>query len=356
MKGREPANILIARLSSIGDIILTSPVVRTVRAAYPSARISFLVKKEFASLVEHNPAIDEVIVFEKSGGWKGLLELRKRISNNRYDWFIDLHNNLRTNFLRLLIRFPEQSSYSKQSFRRQLLVRFGKNFIDEARPIYLKYFDALKHRGIKYDGKGTTVKVPAAISAAVRMRLDTDGVVAGIPLAVICPGASFSNKQWLPERFAETAAVLSKNHGCQVVFLGGPADSDLCKSIIQQMPGPVPDYSGRFSLLESAALLGAATIVITNDSGMMHLAQSQGTPVVAIFGPTTRELGFFPLPEKSIVIEKPVSCRPCTTKGLNFCPKEHFKCMKLTEVEDVIHAISKLVEPGSVHSGRLSDI
>jgi lipopolysaccharide heptosyltransferase II len=339
-----PTHILISRLSSIGDIILTTPVVRVIRNAYPRARISFLVKKEFASLVQYNPHIDNLIVFDKAGGKDSLKQLKERIREENFDWFIDLHNNLRTNYIKRALRFPEVSTYSKQSFRRWLLVKFGKNTFKEAKPVYLKYFDAVRHRDLRYDNKGTEIHFPPAEMENIQKKLISDGIDLSMPVAVICPGASYTNKQWLPDRFGSIADSLIIESKIQLIFLGGPNDSTLCEEIISGMSQQALNYAGQLSLLGSAALLSKADLVISNDSGMMHLAQSQKTPVVAIFGPTTRELGFFPLPAKSAVVQKDVECRPCTTKGLNYCPRKHFNCMKLIIAADVLKAINELSE------------
>jgi heptosyltransferase II len=338
----EPTHILIARLSSIGDIILTSPVVRVVHEAYPNAKITFLVKKEFASIVQYNPYIGQVITFDKSGGRKALVQLKEKIRNEKFDWFIDLHNNLRTNYIKLFIRFPEVSTYSKQSFRRWLLVKFRKNIFRDAKPVYLKYFDAVKSRNLQYDDKGTEVYFPVEESDKIDKKLIADQVNPTLPMVVICPGASFSNKQWLPERISQLADILIEQKKAQIVFLGGPNDASLCNSIMVGMKYNAFNYAGQLALPGSAALLRKAGLVITHDSGMMHLAQSQHTPVVAIFGPTTKEMGFFPLVTDSRVVEKDVPCRPCTTKGLNYCPKKHFNCMRFIEISDVMNAVNEL--------------
>jgi lipopolysaccharide heptosyltransferase II len=333
-----PENILISRLSSIGDIVLTTPVIRAVRKKYPDARITFLIKKQFASLVQHNPFINKVITFDRSDGSASLRSLSDEIRKEQFDWMIDLHNNLRTNYLRYSCRIPLITTYSKQTFKRILLVRAGKSFFGEIKPVYLKYFEALRTHQIVYDQNGTEVYFDEEVNTAVNLQLESDKVGEEDHLCVICPGASFSNKQWLPERFAETADDLITTRNFKVVFLGGKGDASLCDSIIRIMKYPALNYAGQLSLTGSAAMLKRAVLVITNDSGMMHLAQSQKTAVVAIFGPTTRELGFFPLPDKSAVVEKMVKCRPCTTKGLNYCPMKHFQCMNLIETADVLSA------------------
>jgi lipopolysaccharide heptosyltransferase II len=327
----------------MGDIILTTPLIRSVRKSFPNAKITYLVKKEFADLVKHNPYLNEVIIFDKHGGLKALMDLRKQISAGKYDWFIDLHNNLRTRFLRISLHFGSVSTYHKDSLKRMLLVRWRINLLRNGRQIFLKYFDAIARHSIQYDGQGTEVLLPEAVINKVKAKLSIDSVSFHKPIILLCPGASFSNKRWLPERFQQLGEQLINSSGYQVIFLGGPTDKALCQEIVSNMQGKALNYAGEFSLLESAALASLASAVVTNDSGMMHLAQSQGSPVVAIFGPTSKELGFYPIPGKSQVIEKDISCRPCTTKGLEYCPKKHFNCMKQIEAEEVYHAIQRII-------------
>jgi len=337
-----PENILIARLSSIGDIILTTPLVRCVRLKYPDARISFLVKKKFATLLMNNPHVNEVITFNDSAGKDELGRITREIKQKHFDWFIDIHKSLRTRHIRSNIRFREITSYSKRILLRTLLIRLRINRFKSVKPVYLRYFEAVESHGIGYDNLGTEVFFSQDDTFFVDSLLQAEGFSENQKLIVICPGASFTNKQWLPGRFAEVADSLSSNTANFVVMLGGTADVALCDYIISQMKNKAVTFSGKLSLLQSAALLKKSSLVITNDSGMMHLAQSQKRQVVAIFGATSCELGFFPLPENSTVVEKELTCRPCTHKGLNHCPKKHFNCMKLISTTDVINAALSL--------------
>lgn len=310
---------------------------------YPDASITFLVKAKFAPLLLQNPHIDEVLVYDDSAGKGELQRLVSEIRNQEFNWFIDLHKSLRTRYIRALLGFPEVTSYNKQLFSRTLLVKFGINRFKAIKPVYLRYFEAVENKGITYDRQGTEVHFSSADNLLVENLLASDGYKTSQQLIVICPGASYTNKQWLPERFAKIADELTATSGRFMTLLGGKTDTELCEGIIALMKNKAVNYAGRLSLLHSAALLQKSSLVITNDSGMMHLAQAQKSPVVAIFGATSRELGFYPLPENSITVEKKVSCRPCTHKGLNYCPKKHFHCMNLITAEDVIEAVRKFL-------------
>ena len=338
----EIQKILIIRLSSIGDIILTTPLIRGVRSAFPEAKIDFAVKQQFKDLVDHNQHLNQVLVFDKSQGRDALKSLRKRIREEKYDWIIDIHRNFRSLYLRSGSGSKLITSYHKKIFQRSALVYLGLNWYGQAEPVMLRYFQATKKQGIEYDGLGTEVSIPDSIAENLNHLYPR--LKSGREVVTICPGASFKNKQWLPERFLEVANyhAISK----EVVFLGGPDDSNLCQQLADKVKDGI-NLAGKLTLLESAELLRRSSLVITNDSGMMHLAQSQKIPVVSIFGPTTRELGYFPMPERSSVIEVEVPCRPCTHNGLDKCPKGHFRCMMEISSESVIEASVAIIEGNS---------
>ena len=309
---------------------------------FPDASITFLVKAKYATLLINNPHLSKVITYDDAG--KGELKrITRQLREEHFDWFIDLHKSLRTRYIRLNTSFSEVTGYNKQILARTLLIYFGINRFKTIKPVYLRYFEAVRKYSIHYDDKGTEVYASHSDNDIVNRQLKADGITGARQLVVICPGASYKNKQWLPERFAEVAISLHNDSSTEVVMLGGSADSRLCDGIIALTKKNIVSYAGKFSLLQSAALLQRSALVITNDSGMMHLAQSQKVPVVAIFGATSRELGFYPFPQKSVVVEKEVSCRPCTHKGLNHCPRKHFNCMNRITTADVLTAAQSFV-------------
>lgn len=309
---------------------------------FPDASITFLVKAKFAPLLLQNPHLNEVLVYDDSAGKGELRRLLKEIRKQEFDWFIDLHKSLRTRYICVLQKFPEVTTYHKQIFSRTLLVKFGINRFSTVKPVYLRYFEAVEKKGITYDQQGTEVHYSQNDNQLVEGLLESDGYEPSQKLIVVCPGASYKNKQWLPDRFAKVADEINATSGRFIVMLGGKNDTELCDRIIALMQTNAVNYAGRLSLLQSAALLHKSALVISNDSGMMHLAQAQKSPVVAIYGATSRELGFYPLPLNSITVEKNISCRPCSHKGLNHCPKRHFNCMKLITTGDVLDSIRNI--------------
>jgi lipopolysaccharide heptosyltransferase II len=333
------SRILVIRMSSIGDIILTTPLLRALKKAFPGATLTFIIKKQYAALLEGSPLVDELIAFDKSEGFHGLRKLKQQLKAQKFDLFLDIHGSLRSRYLRAGLGVRHGASYPKYLLRRYLLIFFRINLYKDITPVYLRYFETVKKMAVRYDGEGTEIHVPEAMLEEVGASLENLGRRSDTRMVVICPGATYSNKQWTTQGFIETARVLSALPGTLVVMHGGRDDVDLCKEIANRAGRGVISLAGQLSLPGSAALFRYSSVVIANDSGMLHLAQSQKTPVVGIYGPTTRELGFFPLPQRSHAVEVSLPCRPCTPKGLNHCPKKHFRCMNDITPDRVIEAV-----------------
>jgi len=334
---------LIIRFSSIGDVLLTTPLVRCLRAKYPGAQIDFLIKKEFSVVLSGNPHINNIITFDKNDSRNELRRIRMHIIFSRYSVIFDLQKNIRS----ILICARSQTGiigFSKKILARDLLIRFKINIYKEIKPVYLRYFESVETLGVVYDGKGTEVYPAAEESEKAEAILKQNNFEAEKPILVVAPGAQWENKCWTTDGFASAADTFCIQTGAKAVLIGGPGDVEICNSVQSQMKTPSLNLAGKLSLMGSAALLGKAAMVFTNDTGMLHMAQAMKAPVVAVYGPTTRELGFFPLPENSRVAEIEISCRPCTQKGLHSCPKKHFRCMNDLKPEMVSNLANELFQ------------
>ena len=148
------------------------------------------------------------------------------------------------------------------------------------------------------------------------------------PLLAIAPGARWPTKRWPAERFAAVAQELARERGAVVVILGGPDEAHLASALCDNLEVPAINVAGSLSLMHSAALLSRCRLLISNDSGLMHMATAVRVPVVAIFGPTVQEFGFYPFQARAEVVSEPLSCRPCSTKGSLRCPRGHHACMQ----------------------------
>ena len=340
---------LIIRLSSIGDVILATPLARVLREQFPSAQIDFLVKKEYAALVRHNPHLNSVIELDPEGGLRHLRGLRQRIRRERYDLIIDIQGNLRSTFLRTGSS-ENLVSVNKRKLARFLLINFKWNVYRSAPPVSVRYLETLRRFPLFDDGKGLEVFIPKEISDHVRQHLESTGLDNYESVVGLCPGSRHATKRWLQERFAELAITLIKEERMGVLLFGGKDDRERCAWIEEQIVEAtrnrrsVANFAGVFSLLETAAAMDACEVVVTNDTGLLHLAAARKRKVVAIFGPTVKAFGFFPYGTESKVFERAgLYCRPCTHIGGKVCPEGHFRCMKDTSVDDVLSGVRSFV-------------
>jgi heptosyltransferase-2 len=216
-------------------------------------------------------------------------------------------------------------------------------------PVAERYLETMTPRGITNDGKGLELFVPPAAVESARARLQAEGMTASTLLIGVCPSARHGNKMWLKERFAEAVARLAREHRGDIVLFGGLDERERCNDIAAMIRSQVPrvriaNLAGQLSLLETAAAMDSCALVITNDSGLMHVAAARKRKTVAVFGPTVRELGFFPYGTDHIVVETDgLDCRPCTHIGLPSCPKGHFRCMRDISTEAVVAAAGQLL-------------
>lgn len=334
---------LIIRLGSIGDIILTSAVIRCLRNKYPEATIDFVVKKAFVETVNSNPNIDNIIVFDtKTNEKQEISRIRKIIREKKYTQIIDLHNNIRSKRISLFNK-TKVTTYSKQWFKRWLLINFKINRYNKITPVFLRYFEAVRNLNLSYDNQYTDFFVSKTSENFVRNWLDENKIDIENFVAV-APGAAWKNKQWRKEGYVEVINKLLENNTKNVVLVGGNADKDVCNYILKHTDSRVMSSAGVFSISETSALLSLCKLLICNDTGVMHIAQALKKPILATFGATTKELGFFPIENCSKVAEVDIKCRPCTQKGRNYCPKKHFKCMNEISAEMVIDMANELLK------------
>jgi len=318
---------LVIRFSSIGDILLSTPLVRAFRKRFPDCRLDFLIKSEYGDLIRHNPRVSGVIDFPSGGGFGELRELKRSIRASRYDLLIDIHDSLRSRFLCF---GPDRTvRIDKRKIARFLLIRTGLNIYPANTPdVAARYLETVRPFGVEDDGEGLEVFIPRNVVKSVRE------MVSGHPgpLIGVAPGAMHSNKMWPQARFAEAAAALAEERHAGILLLGSTPDAERCAAIASEILARHPDIdvwnmAGRTTLLEAAGLLDHCSVVLTNDSGLMHLAVARKRKVVALFGPTVREFGFFPRGESTVLEHKDLPCRPCTQQGLDYCPKKHFRCL-----------------------------
>ena len=349
---------LIIRFSSVGDIVLSSLLVRTLRHRFPHIHIDFLLKSEYADLVRYNPHVNRVIEFSPGGSIGDLFRLRRTIKNEQYDLVVDIHDSIRSRLLSLGAR--RSVRVDKRKVARWLLVNLKRDVYASfggAPAVAERYVETVAPFGVQDDGLGLELHLPPELGERVARLLLSRGMPAGSQAIGICPSAKHANKMWLRERFAETAATLAVRHQVPVLLFGSAEESLRCREIASMVEAASPairvvNLAGSLSLLETAAALDHCSVVVTNDSGLMHMAAARKRRVVALFGPTVRQFGFFPFGTASTVIELPaLPCRPCTHIGLPDCPRGHFKCMRDLKADAVVQAATELIDMKNLYRG-----
>lgn len=335
--------ILVFRLSSIGDIVLTTALLRCLRNTYPDAQIDFVVKRQFAAILQCVPFVSHVHQFDSTIGIKGLFRLQRKLRKQKYDVVLDIHKNWRSIFISNFIGAHKVFSFSKHVLKRYFLIRWKIDAYNVPRPVYLRFIDTAKKIGVADDGKKTELVVPEYAQQIVDNYLEDNGIKPHKNIVVICPGASFENKQWNEENFIILAQTILKTIPTQIVLLGGYKEKKICENIASQCKGTILSVAGVFDLSQSAALLNRAQLTIANDTGMLHMSESLNVPVVGIYGPTVRQFGYFPILEQSRVAQVELDCRPCTKMGMNYCPKKTYACMKLITVDTVYNFAVKIL-------------
>lgn len=343
------SKILIIRFSSIGDIILASPLIRSIRATYPEAQIDFLVRINFTELVKYNPHLTNIIEFDSSQNFNGLKKLAHRIKEEKYDAVIDIHNSLRSRYIRFKSGASQKFIINKRTIARFLLINFKWNVYHNFLPNAQKYLDTASPLSVKDDGKGLEIYIQDSIQTHSASKLNGLQLKNYKVIIGAAPSAKHSTKKWLAERYVELFARIINEHNAFIMLFGGKEDQSETEKIVQTVNEKTArkstvNFAGEFSLIETAAALDYCNAVITNDTGLMHLAAARQRKVVAIFGPTVKEFGFFPFRTENIVVERNnLNCRPCTHIGSEECPKKHFKCMKDITTDDVYNAVLNIL-------------
>lgn len=345
-----PHKTVVLRLSSIGDIILTSPLLRVFRNSVgKDARVDFVVRKEYAELVQSCHHLSIVHEYDVNTGYKGLQVLAQQLREEKYDLVIDLHDSIRTKLLRASSKAKDVVVMDKRKLERWLLVNLKRNAYADQLTVAERYIETVEKYGIKNDGKGLEIFIPDTTLFDVsgkmaKLRLNQFEKVIGI-----CPGSKHFTKRWQKEKFAQVAIRAAQEFHAKILLFGGGDEKEDCEFVYNEVSRrvsahAVASFAGEFSLLESAAALEFCDVVVTNDSGLMHLAAAKQRKIVAIFGSTVQEFGFAPYGTEATVIENTtLDCRPCTHIGRKECPKGHFKCMLDISAETVYSSLQQMM-------------
>ncbi len=321
---------LVVRFSSIGDIVLTTPVVRCLKIQVKDAEVHYLVKKQYESIIKANPYIDKVYSLESSFN-----ELVKKLKKENYHYILDLHKNLRTFRLKLQLGILT-FTFNKLNYKKWLLVNFKINKLPDIH-IVDRYFKSVRLFDVKNDNKGLDYFITE--NDKIDINSSSSELINGYIAFAI--GARHFTKQ-LPD---DKIIALCNKIKYPVVLLGGQEDFDKGERIKESAGNRVHNYCGKLSISESAYIIKQAKMLITHDTGMMHIAAAFKKNIISIWGNTVPEFGMYPyLPGKdSQIIQIPgLSCRPCSKLGYKKCPRRHFRCMLDIDENDVADIVNTL--------------
>ncbi len=312
--------VLILRFSSIGDIVLTTPITRCLKNQIEGIEIHYLVKSKFKSILENNPNIDNIHSFEKS-----TKEIFSELKLENFDYVIDLHNNIRTLALKLKLN-KKSYSFPKLNFKKWILVYLKKNKMPDLH-IVDRYFETVKFLGIQNDLKNCDYFIPTNAEIDTKTSFGFDKFIA------VAIGAQFATKRLPLEKLI---LIIEKiNH--PIILLGDSNDALVAEKICGHFSHKlIENACGKYSLNQSASIVKQANVLLTHDTGLMHIASCFNQKIVSVWGNTVPELGMYPyMPEnKENFLIKQVenlSCRPCSKIGFKSCPKKHFDCMNLQD-------------------------
>lgn len=327
---------LIIRFSSIGDIVLTTPVVRCLKKQIPTAEIHYLTKPSFSAIVAANPYIDKCHYLQKD-----IKETISTLQEEDFDYVIDLHHNLRT--LKVKRALGKSSfSFNKLNIEKWLLTTFKYNKLPDVH-IVDRYLETVSSFGVKNDGAGLDYFISK--DEALNISDIPTSHHAGYIGIVI--GATYNTKRYPVHKVKELCALVDH----PIILLGGKEDYDNACEIASIDPIKIYNACGKFSLNESADIVQKAKLIVSNDTGLMHIAAAFKRPIISLWGNTVPEFGMYPYYGNNylsrreqtpydIIEIKNLKCRPCSKIGYKKCPLGHFKCMENIQPEIILNSIN----------------
>lgn len=320
--------ILVIRLSSIGDIVLTSPVVRCLKNQLENVEIHFVTKQKYACTVQANPNIHKVHFFNDN-----FPELFQILNDEKFDYIIDLHHNFRSGRIKRRVK-GKSFTVNKLNWQKMLLIRFKINRLPQ-KHIVDRYMETVAALGVQNDKKGLEYFIPEKEQFR---KSDLPLIFQSGYIAFVIAG-SYKTKKFPVDKISEICQQIQ----FPVILLGGKEEFEEGEKVLSQSKGNVLNYAGKISLNASASLVRNANIVLTNDTGLMHIAAAFKKKILSFWGNTVPAFGmvpYFPDTNSRILETYDLKCRPCSKLGFEKCPKKHFRCMNNIKTSDVIEWIN----------------
>ncbi len=330
------AKFLIIRFSSIGDIVLTTPVIRCLRNQYPDAEIHFLTKHAFKGIVANNPYLNKIHTLGDS------FELMlHELAIEEYDYIIDLHHNLRTLRIKKHLKHVKAFSFNKLNVEKFILTNLKINILPK-KHIVDRNLQTVASLGVVNDGMGLDYFIPA-LDTVKESDFPTSHMHGYIALVI---GAALNTKKLPLHKLKELCAAIDH----PIILLGGKEDYDEGKEIAKVDEIKIYNACGKFNLNESADLLKKSKLVITHDTGLMHMAAALQKPIISVWGNTVPAFGMYPYygsksnKQYDVVEISKLWCRPCSKIGYQKCPLGHFKCMENIAVNDIVNLVRQRLQ------------
>ncbi|MCF8331749.1 MAG: glycosyltransferase family 9 protein [Bacteroidales bacterium] len=328
--------VLIIRFSSIGDIVLTTPVIRCLKNQQPETEIHYLTKKAFSAVLKANPYIDKIHEFDRDLG-----NIIQNLLDEDFDYIVDLHRNLRSRIVKSRLQKPT-GTFSKLNRSKWILVNAKINLLPDIHLVE-RYFKAVEKTGVSYDGEGLDYFILNEEQMDMKEFVSSD-FSENYMLVVV--GGKHKTKK-IPEH---KLVRICNEAGFPVILSGGKEDIQQAEAVAGQLSVPVYNTCGRHSINESAYFVKKATVVLSPDTGLMHIAAAFRKPLITLWGNTVPAFGMYPfLPDNEkyryrIHEIKDLNCRPCSKIGFERCPQGHFRCMNEIKEEEVLKSIREVVK------------
>jgi len=336
-------NVLIIQTAFIGDVILTTPVIEELANEFPGVKIDFLTIPNSKNLLESNPNLNNLIIFDKRGkdrGLRGLMRIGNVLKNNSYDVCLTPHRSLRSAFLSWMTKAEIRVGFNRTTWQKAFthIVTYKSSIHETDRNLSLLSILGLKRQNrlpTLYSTENDKRKVETLLRDLDRVKYPC--------LFAVAPGSVWPTKRW-PEDYYKKFCQLVGGNGSLILLVGGPEDQDICQRITSQSNNVI-STAGKLSLRETYYLLTQCSGILTNDSSPLHLGMAAKINVFSLFGPTVPEFGFAPVGPKSKVFEnRALACRPCSIHGSKKCPIKTFECMESLNPDIIASQVIKTLQ------------
>ena len=338
--------ILVIQTAFLGDVVLTLPLVEALRTCFPGAHLTMLTTPANAPILDGQPGVDTVVTYDKRGaqkGMRGMWALARQVRAQGYDVVMSPHRSMRSAVLAAYSGSPQRIGFAQWGTRWAYTTTVPRPVAAHEAERNMQLIQALQPAQTPASPRLTLRIAPEARRQADHF-FAAAGITRNTVLVGIIPGSQWGTKRWPAERFAALVERVTVRTNTRCVLFGAPEDRTIAAAITAACRGPVLDFIGQTSLQALPAYLERCTVVVSNDTGPMHIAAALGKPIVALYGPTTAAMGFTPYGVPWEEISVPLPCRPCNAHGPHRCPLSHWHCMLDMSVEQVIAGVERLLQ------------